>query len=309
MVRRSRTIPASAQGYGYRGAAHMKSLVLVATMAVTVFASVASASACPVGQSEALEAATVQATAVAHRGHTWSHPGYTTISVTTTGVEKCITLEESVALLPHELAEGPGAKTLKDTATISEGSRTLVSTSWEVDHPGEAEDVDEPNSEEVVQRAWSCATPAVIGSFVVTSQGLVGPTITSSGQFGSVSTAWCASTRKRERLKREHEAARRRKERPKREAEEKKERAEERRREASPLGQAKKAFVDAAHAEGRYPLNEVSSFGTQCRRTGSSTFVCRWLWVRTGPYHNEEITATVRHERGHYYVGPFSFNE
>ena len=42
----------------------MKSLALVATMAVTIFASVTSASAsCPVGRSEALEAATVQATA------------------------------------------------------------------------------------------------------------------------------------------------------------------------------------------------------------------------------------------------------
>ncbi len=202
----------------------MKSLALVATMVVTMFASVTSASAsCPVGHSEALEAATVQATAVAHPGHTWSHPGYTTISVTTTGAEKCITLEESVALLPHELAEGLGAKTLKDAATISEGSRALVSTSWEVDHPGEVEDVDEPNSEEVVQIAWSCDAPGVTGSFVVTSHGLVGPTITSSGQFGSVSAAWCTSTRKREKLKREHEAARRRKERPKREAEEKKE--------------------------------------------------------------------------------------
>jgi hypothetical protein len=91
----------------------MKSLALVATMVVTMFASVTSASAsCPVGHSEALEAATVQATVVAHPGHTWSHPGYTTISVTTTGAEKCITLEESVALLPHELAEGLGAKTL-----------------------------------------------------------------------------------------------------------------------------------------------------------------------------------------------------
>jgi hypothetical protein len=113
IVRRSRTtIPASA--HGYRGVAHMKSLALVATMVVTMFASVTSASAsCPVGHSEALEAATVQATAVAHPGHMWSHPGYTTISVTTTGAEKCITLEESVALLPHELAEGLGAKTLK----------------------------------------------------------------------------------------------------------------------------------------------------------------------------------------------------
>jgi len=309
IVRRSRTtIPASA--HGYRGVAHMKSLALVATMVVTMFASVTSASAsCPVGHSEALEAATVQATAVAHPGHTWSHPGYTTISATTTGAEKCITLEESVALLPHELAEGLGAKTLKDAATISEGSRALVSTSWEVDHPGEVEDVDEPNSEEVVQIAWSCDAPGVTGSFVVTSHGLVGPTITSSGQFGSVSAAWCTSTRKREKLKREHEAARRRKERPKREAEEKKERAQERRQETSPLGQAKKAFISAAHAEGRYPLNEVSSFGTKCRRTGGSTFVCSWLWIRSGPYHNEEITATVTHEHGHYYVGPFSSNE
>jgi hypothetical protein len=79
--------------------------------------------------------------------------------------------------------------------------------------------------------------------------------------------------------------------------------------EASPLGQAKKAFVSAAHAEGRYQLNEVSSFGTKCRRTGGSTFVCSWLWIRSGPYHNEEITATVTHEHGHYYVGPFSSNE
>jgi hypothetical protein len=75
------------------------------------------------------------------------------------------------------------------------------------------------------------------------------------------------------------------------------------------LGQAKKAFVNAAHAEGRYPLNEVSSFGTKCRRTGGSTFVCSWLWIRGGPYHNDEITATVTHEHAHSYVGPFSFNE
>lgn len=224
--------------------------------------------------------------------------------MTTTGVEKCITLEESIALPPHNVAEGP-----KDAATISEGSRTLVSTSWEVDHPGEAESIDEPNSEEVVRIAWSCGAPGVTGSFVVTSHGLVGPTITSSGQFASVSAAWCASTRKHEKLKREHEAARRRKERPKREAEEKKERAEERREEASPLGQAKRAFVKAAHAEGRYPLNKVSAFGTKCRQTGSSTFVCSWLWIRSAPHHDEQITATVRREHKHYYVGPFRFNE
>lgn len=236
-------------------------------------------------------------------------PGYTTINVTTTSVEKCISLEESVALLPHELAEGSGAKTLKDTATISEGSRTLASTSWEVDHPGEAEQVDKQNSEEVVQVAWSCDTPGVTGSFVVTSHGLIGPTITSSGQFGSVSAAWCSSTRKREKARAKREAAKRRKERPEREAEERKEKAEERREEASPLGQAKKAFVKAANTEGRYPLNEVSMFGTKCRRTGGTTFVCSWLWVRGRPYQNEEITATVTREHAHYYVSPFSFNE
>jgi hypothetical protein len=89
----------------------------------------------------------------------------------------------------------------------------------------------------------------------------------------------------------------------------KKEKAEERRQEAGPLGRAKKAFVKAAHAEGRYPLNEVSLFGTKCRRTGSSKFVCSWLWVRSGPFPNEEIAAIVTHEHAHYYVGPFSFNE
>lgn len=38
-------------------------------------------------------------------------------------------------------------------------------------------------------------------------------------------------------------------------------------------------------------------------------FVCSWLWIRGGPFHNEEIAANVTHEHAHYYVGPFSFNE
>lgn len=270
------------------------------------FTSVAAADAatCPPYQDSASEATTLQVAVVPHAGHTWSNPGYSTIDVITTGTEKCVSPEEAVPILTVP-------KFLRDKAEVS----GVGDTSWEVLEPGKPEEVQVPTGEEeergepAERIRWSCAHPGATYNYTITSHGQVGPTVTATGQVTTVTARWCASTREREKLKRRREAAQRRKERPKREAEERKERAEERRQEASPLGQAKKAFVRAAHAEGRYPLNKVTAFGTRCRQTGHSTFVCSWLWVRSPPYHDEQITATVRHEYKHYYVGPFRFNE
>lgn len=284
----------------------MKLLGLPVAVLLIVFTSVtaADAASCLPDQDSVSEAMTVQATVVPHPGHTWSNPGYSTIDVTTTGTERCISLEEDLPILTVP-------KPLRDKAEVN----GVGDTSWEVLELGKAEEVQTPTGEEEERGEpaehirWSCAHPEATYDYTITTHGQVGPTITATGQVTTITRRWCASTREREKLKRRREAARHSRERPKREAEEKKERAEERREEASPLGQAKRAFVKAAHAEGRYPLNKVSAFGTKCRQTGSSTFVCSWLWIRSAPHHDEQITATVRREHKHYYVGPFRFNE
>ncbi len=284
----------------------VKLLALAATMVFTMFVGVSTAAiSCPaVGDSEALEAATVQATAIGHAGHSWNNPGYTTLSVTTTGAEKCITLEESLALLSHKLAEGVGAGTLNDTAAISEGATTLVSAAWEVDHPGEVEEVDLPNLEEVARITWSCHTPGAIGTYVVTSHGLVGPTITSSGQFGSVSASWCATAKKREARERrrkeeqrKRESAQYRREKPKRETEERRAKAKEQQEDFSSTGgegRAERAAEHVVSQEGH------KMFDLKCRRIGPSEFYCKF---EEPPQYNG-FHATVTFDGHSTYVGP-----
>ncbi len=278
-------------------------------MLITLFVGVGTASAsCPaVGDEEALEAATVQATAVAHPGQSYSHPGYTTLNVTTTGAEKCLTLEESVADLSHKIAEGVGASTLKNTVTISEGTRTVFSHAWEVDHPGEAEEIVNSDSEEeeaALRISWSCSAPGTVGTYLVTSHGLVGPTISNTGQFVSVSAAWCATAKRREARERKkgeeqrkRESAQYKRERPKREAEERRARAKEQQEDASSAGgeaRAVRAVEHVLHEEGR------SAFPLRCRRTGPRQFYCK---LEEPPsYRNYHTTVTF--EGRHNYVGP-----
>lgn len=283
-------------------------LPLAAVMLITLFVGVGTASAsCPaIGDEEVLEAATVQAAAAAHPGHSYSDPGYTTLSVTTTGTEKCITLEESLANLSHKIAEDVGAGTLKNTVTISEGATTVFSHAWEVDHPGEAEEIVNPNSEgeSALRIGWSCSAPGTVGTYLVTSHGFVGPTISNTGQFVSVSAAWCAAAKKREarerkkgKEQRKRESAQYKRERPKREAEERSARAKEQQEDASSAGgeaRAVRAVEHVLHEEGR------SAFPLRCRRTGPHQFYCK---LEESPsYRNYHTTVTF--EGRHNYVGP-----
>jgi hypothetical protein len=282
-------------------------LVFTATLIATLFVVVGTASAsCPqIGDEEVLEAATVQATATAHPGHTSAHPGYTTLSVTSTGAEKCITFEESIANLSRKIAEGIGAGTLKNSVTVTEGARTVFSHAWEVDHPGEAEEIVNPNSEEeaALRIGWSCSAPGTVGTYVVTSHGFVGPTISNTGQFVSVSAAWCAATKKREareRKKRAEEQKRRsaqyRRERPKREAEARRAKEKEQQEDSSSAGgeaRAVRAVEHVVHEEGREAL-------PKCRRTGPHQFYCKF--EESPSFRNYHTTVTF--EGSHNYVGP-----
>jgi hypothetical protein len=279
-------------------------------VALSAGASSASAACQSFAESEYVAPATVQVSVVAHHGHSSAHPGYTTLSVITDKTEDCVGLEASIGLIGKENPEGgPSRYSLKDTATISEGSRVLLNGSWEVRTPGEAEPVVLPrgggNGEEEAHIVWSCRAPGVVGSYNIVSEGLVGAPITSTGQFGTVSATWCAAEKHKEAIARKHreeerkrEAAQYKRERPEREAEERAHKTKEEQEDSNSSGgapRAERAIERAAESENQKAVL------IHCRRIAADAFYCQFEYA---PLYNRHYHATVHFEGSHTYVGP-----